>query len=105
MDAVHDCDDGYAVIAPAGTFQPNRFGFHDMLGNVLEWCADAYVADAYTKHDRRNPSLGKENAASERVIRGGNWHGGPGKTRCAMRGAGQPDGMNDDLGFRLVREP
>lgn len=105
MNSTHECDDGYAATAPVGTFQPNAFGLYDMLGNVSEWCADVYGVDSYVRHDRNNPQITDESMGRSRVIRGGYWHGGPDSTRCAVRGSGLPEGMNDDLGFRIIREP
>ena len=105
IKSVHERDDGYAATAPAGAFQPNAFGLYDMLGNVLEWCSDVYGVDSYVRHDRNNPQNTDESMGQSRVIRGGCWHGSPGSTRCAFRGSGLPDGMNNDLGFRIVREP
>lgn len=103
-EEAHDCEDGYAATAPVGSFQPNEFGVHDMLGNVWEWCEDVYIVDAYVRHDRTNPVISDESFGTGRVIRGGYWHSRPGTVRCADRGSGLPAGMSDDLGFRLVRE-
>lgn len=105
LDSVHECDDGYAATAPVGAFQANPAGLYDMLGNVSEWCSDVYSVDAYVRHERSNPQFTNESMGQSRVIRGGAWHSGPDATRCAVRGSGLPEGMNDDLGFRIVREP
>lgn len=104
-DDIHDCDDGYSATAPVGSFQANPFGLQDMLGNVMEWVADTYSVDAYIKHDRKNPVCSPESCGPDRVIRGGHWYGTPANVRCANRVSGLPGGMNDNLGFRLVREP
>ncbi len=104
-EEVHDCDDSYAATAPVGSFQPNAFGFFDMLGNVWEWCEDVYSVDMYANYDRNSPVNLDTSRGPDRVIRGGFWHGAPRSVRSADRGSGLPTAMNDDLGFRLVREP
>lgn len=35
--------DGYAGTAPVKSFAPNGLGFYNMVGNVWEWCAEAFT--------------------------------------------------------------
>jgi formylglycine-generating enzyme required for sulfatase activity len=105
LQAIHQCDDGYATTAPVGSFRPNPFGLYDMLGNVLQWCEDIYGVDAYVQLDKNNPENIDESMGQSRVIRGACWHDPPSATRCAMRRSGLPDNRSDDIGFRIVRSP
>jgi formylglycine-generating enzyme required for sulfatase activity len=96
----HNCDDGYAVTAPVGSFKENPYGLSDMLGNVWEWCSDRYDKDYYSSSPGKNP----QGAAysSRRVLRGGGWYIFPAFVRSASRGGLEPSSRNSSLGFRLA---
>lgn len=64
--------------------KPNPFGLRNMLGNVMEYCADRYAPDAYSKGGEKvtNP-LATE--GEEWVVRGGNYTSDASDVRAAAR--------------------
>lgn len=88
---------------PVGQFSANRFGLHDMHGNVAEWVEDWYDRDFYRSLEdgKRNPV--NPTGSGGRVLRGGSWSSPAVKLRCASRDWLAPDKGYVGYGFRLVR--
>lgn len=107
---------------------PNAFGLYDMHGNVAEWVADHYLADAYATArgaaPRQDPYFAPPRDSRGRparfphVARGGSWRDAPAQLRSAARQASQPGWNERDpqipkswwyltegqhIGFRVVR--
>ena len=79
--------DDYENTSPAGSFEANRYGIHDLGGNVWEWCQDWF--DAEKKY---------------RVLRGASWYYivYPDSLLSSYRYNRAPEGRRDDRGFRCV---
>lgn len=86
-----------------GRKAPNAWGLFDMLGNVWEWTADDYAADAYLRHRRDNPQV--DAGSLVKVIRGGSYRSEPPHARCGARNSLEDHDRSRVVGFRVVMEP
>lgn len=80
-------DNSDGRVHEVGGKTPNRWGFHDLLGNVWEWTWDLH-STAYGPY---------------RVFRGGGAYDPPNACRAATRRKSHPTFHIDDLGFRLAQ--
>ena len=78
-------------------------GVHDLAGNVLEWCLDAW-ADSYAGRPdgEPDPCHHGDTRGGPRVVRGGSWIDGPRGLRSAFRNWSRPQVQSEVLGFRVV---
>ena len=74
-----------AFISRVGDYPANKLGFHDMHGNVWQWCDNLYNKDSI-----------------DRVLRGGSWRSRPAYCRAARRIKDAPSCRFKDLGFRVA---
>jgi formylglycine-generating enzyme required for sulfatase activity/predicted Ser/Thr protein kinase len=99
---VFPCTDGYVNTAPVGSFSPNAFGLHDLLGNVFEWVQDCWHDDyAGAPVDG---SAREEAGCGERELRGGSWFSAPQYVSATYRNRFDHDYRSSSIGFRVVRE-
>ena len=88
--------------APVGSFAANRFGLHDMHGNVWEWVEDCWHESyAGAPSDGRARTTGGDCFWS--MLRGGSWQNHPLHARAANRIREWAGAGDRSIGFRVAR--
>ncbi|MGW3400049.1 formylglycine-generating enzyme family protein [Streptomyces zhihengii] len=110
---LNTAEDGHETTAPVTSYRPNGHGLWNTVGNVWEWCADTFAADAYAAragaapvHDPRGPWHDPGHDA-QRVMRGGSYlchdsycH----RYRVAARSSNTADSAAANIGFRCAND-
>ena len=84
---------------PAGTKEPNAWGFHDMHGNVSEWTSSLLRPYFYDPADGRESPT----APGLRVLRGGGYADAAGLLHPALRHGERPNRRYRWNGLRIAR--
>jgi formylglycine-generating enzyme required for sulfatase activity len=87
-------------MATVGSFPPNPWGLHDMLGGVAEW-----VADCWHRTYERAPANGTSWDAprcGQRVLRGGSWKSSPADLTVSSRNFYDASVRYPTNGFRVA---
>ena len=87
----------------AAALKPNPWGFHDMLGNMAEWCLDS-------SQDRKSPDLivrdGLKSQPAAYMLRGGSFLSLAVNTKCSSsEKIDAPDAVENRIGFRITLAP
>jgi formylglycine-generating enzyme required for sulfatase activity len=94
--------DGYAFTAPVGSYPPNRWGLHDVAGNVAEWVRDAYTP-SYSALSGLDP-IYTDPEENRRVVRGGSWSSNAFQIGVGVRGVQPMDEASARIGFRCAAD-
>jgi formylglycine-generating enzyme required for sulfatase activity len=90
-------------ISLVGSFASNDLGFHDMLGNVLEWVSDN--AGGYTADAQVDPQGPAPDGDLRHIVRGGDWGSSASGVRCSSRYSYPRSYGEYTFGFRVARNP
>ncbi|MCK5876698.1 MAG: SUMF1/EgtB/PvdO family nonheme iron enzyme [Candidatus Marithrix sp.] len=89
--------------APVGSFKANRFGLHDVIGNVMEW-----TFSCFRPNYQKSPNVGniwkwKMGKCLKRVARSSSYKSYERELRTTKRSKFNPNELSPKIGFRVVR--
>lgn len=93
-------------VTPVESYEPNRFGLYNIVGNVAEMCTDMFVGTSPSGVD---PVAILEVKNPRYIAKGGAWYGFGASMQIAMRTITVPysdkekDSYGSGVGFRVVR--
>ena len=89
--------------ARVGSYEPNAWGFYDMLGNVREICYNHYY-NYVTGADLVDPTgtVPSSNVTQYRIVRGGGWSSEPSECRAGAIEQYQIWTSPKNIGFRVL---
>ena len=108
-------DDGYLTTAPVTAYQPNGYGLLNTVGNVWEWCQDAFRETEYADRADQAPVVDPvatepsvaDDAQVRRVMRGGSYlcHDSYcNRYRVAARSSNTAESSSGNIGFRCAND-
>ncbi|MBK9654961.1 MAG: SUMF1/EgtB/PvdO family nonheme iron enzyme [Rhodanobacteraceae bacterium] len=97
-----NCDDGFAMTAPAGRFEASPPGIYDIEGNVREWVADC-ANDSHVGRPADQSARSGGNC-NERMIMGSAWHSDDDEPAVIVRRAEGRKWLSNTVGFRVARD-
>ena len=95
-------DDGYAGTAPVDTYQPNKYGLYNTVGNVWEWVNDWWIT-RHARDPQHNPT--GPSSGTDKIKKGGSFMCHRDfcyRYRCSARSQNTPDSSASNLGFRCA---
>ncbi|XP_050315072.1 formylglycine-generating enzyme-like [Anthonomus grandis grandis] len=84
-------EDGFLFTCPVDEFPPNKFGLHNMAGNVWEWVQDGWQTDPENSKVKKGGSFLCHESYCWRY-------------RCAARSTNTKDSSAGNLGFRCAAD-
>lgn len=91
-----------AQTVSVGSFEANKYGIHDLFGNVWEWTCSIYTRryngqEQYCVDDN-------DREGQTMSVRGGSWNTNNRSLRSYVRYNNFPTYMSEEVGFRLMEE-